>query len=427
MSISRLLTPHPHFHRDFGAVPQRDLCGKRGQRMISPVSATPSRRARREGKGHAHRQRLRRFGHPEGGGERAAPPHATATRRPARRVKQTLRRRRRRRRHRPRHRRRRVLLAARAVGKRQDHRAAVDRRLRGADGRRRAARRQGRDTGRPPTTATSTRCSRTTPCSPTSTSSATSSTGSRSRACARRSGVGAPARCSRRCASAGSATRRPNQLSGGQRQRVALARALVNHPKVLLLDEPLGALDLKLREEMQVELKALQRDVGITFVFVTHDQGEALSMSNRVAVFNGGRLEQVGPPRQVYESPQTTFVASFVGTSNVLSAEQSRRLLGVDAAHSLRPERVRLDGAPPGDDEVCRHRRTARCPVPRLRLPGARRSRRRQPPARPRAERGGDDARRRRIGTSDLAAAGGVRRRRHRDDRRTKRQHRGRT
>jgi putative spermidine/putrescine transport system ATP-binding protein len=149
------------------------------------------------------------------------------------------------------------------------------------------------------------------------------------------------------------ATRRPTQLSGGQRQRVALARALVNHPKVLLLDEPLGALDLKLREEMQVELKALQRDVGITFVFVTHDQGEALSMSNRVAVFNGGRLEQVGTPRQVYESPQTTFVASFVGTSNVLSAEQSRRLLGVDAAHSLRPERVRLDGAPPGDDEVC--------------------------------------------------------------------------
>jgi putative spermidine/putrescine transport system ATP-binding protein len=150
----------------------------------------------------------------------------------------------------------------------------------------------------------------------------------------------------------GFAGRRPNQLSGGQRQRVALARALVNHPKVLLLDEPLGALDLKLREEMQVELKVLQRDVGITFVFVTHDQGEALSMSNRVAVFNNGRLEQVGTPRQVYEAPQTTFVASFVGTSNVLSAEQSRRLLGVDAAHSLRPERVRLDGLAAGDGEV---------------------------------------------------------------------------
>ena len=150
----------------------------------------------------------------------------------------------------------------------------------------------------------------------------------------------------------GFANRRPTQLSGGQRQRVALARALVNHPKVLLLDEPLGALDLKLREEMQVELKALQRDVGITFVFVTHDQGEALSMSNRVAVFNNGRLEQVGTPREIYEAPQTTFVASFVGTSNVLSAEQSKRLLGVDAAHSLRPERVRLDGAPTGDGEV---------------------------------------------------------------------------
>ena len=150
----------------------------------------------------------------------------------------------------------------------------------------------------------------------------------------------------------GFANRRPTQLSGGQRQRVALARALVNHPKVLLLDEPLGALDLKLREEMQVELKALQRDVGITFVFVTHDQGEALSMSNRVAVFNNGRLEQVGSPREIYEAPQTTFVASFVGTSNVLSPEQSKRLLGVDAAHSLRPERVRLDGAPTGDGEV---------------------------------------------------------------------------
>ncbi len=150
----------------------------------------------------------------------------------------------------------------------------------------------------------------------------------------------------------GFASRRPNQLSGGQRQRVALARALVNHPKVLLLDEPLGALDLKLREEMQVELKALQRDVGITFVFVTHDQGEALSMSNRLAVFNNGRLEQVGTPRQVYEAPQTTFVATFVGTSNVLSAEQSRRLLGVAAAHSLRPERVRLDGPAEADGEV---------------------------------------------------------------------------
>ena len=117
--------------------------------------------------------------------------------------------------------------------------------------------------------------------------------------------------------------RRPNQLSGGQRQRIALARALVNHPKVLLLDEPLGALDLKLREEMQVELKNIQRDVGITFVFVTHDQGEALSMSNRIAVFNNGRIEQVGTPREIYDHPATAFVAGFVGISNVPSAQRS--------------------------------------------------------------------------------------------------------
>ena len=136
--------------------------------------------------------------------------------------------------------------------------------------------------------------------------------------------------------------RKPNQLSGGQRQRVALARALVNRPKVLLLDEPLGALDLKLREEMQVELKAIQREVGITFVFVTHDQGEALSMSNRIAVFNHGRIEQVGTPREIYDSPATAFVAGFVGTSNVLSAALSLQLLGVDAAHSIRPERIRI-------------------------------------------------------------------------------------
>jgi putative spermidine/putrescine transport system ATP-binding protein len=136
--------------------------------------------------------------------------------------------------------------------------------------------------------------------------------------------------------------RRPNEMSGGQRQRVALARALVNRPKVLLLDEPLGALDLKLREEMQSELKAIQRDVGITFVFVTHDQGEALSMSSRVAVFNNGRIEQVGAPRDIYERPATRFVANFVGTSNVLSAAMSERLLGTRRPHTLRPERVRI-------------------------------------------------------------------------------------
>ena len=140
--------------------------------------------------------------------------------------------------------------------------------------------------------------------------------------------------------------RKPSQLSGGQRQRVALARALVNRPKVLLLDEPLGALDLKLREEMQVELKAIQRDVGITFVFVTHDQGEALSMSNRVAVFNRGRIEQVGTPREIYDQPKTEFVAGFVGTSNVLSPELSAQLLGAAEAHSIRPERIRVVDQP---------------------------------------------------------------------------------
>ena len=140
----------------------------------------------------------------------------------------------------------------------------------------------------------------------------------------------------------GYGSRQPSQLSGGQRQRVALARALVNRPKVLLLDEPLGALDLKLREEMQVELKNIQHDVGITFVFVTHDQGEALSMSSRVAVFNRGRIEQVGVPREIYEHPATSFVARFVGTSNLLPATLSHRLLGVNQAHTVRPERIRL-------------------------------------------------------------------------------------
>jgi putative spermidine/putrescine transport system ATP-binding protein len=146
--------------------------------------------------------------------------------------------------------------------------------------------------------------------------------------------------------------RRPNQLSGGQRQRVALARALVNQPSVLLLDEPLGALDLKLREEMQVELKSIQHAVGITFVFVTHDQGEALSMSTRIAVFNDGRIEQVGTPQEIYDRPATSFVAGFVGTSNLLDAEQSNRLLGVAHSHTLRPERIRLaNGGDVGGDE----------------------------------------------------------------------------
>ncbi|MFG3062576.1 ABC transporter ATP-binding protein [Streptomyces sp. NPDC048231] len=136
--------------------------------------------------------------------------------------------------------------------------------------------------------------------------------------------------------------RRPGQLSGGQRQRVALARALVGRPRLLLLDEPLGALDLKLREQMQVELKALQREVGITFVFVTHDQEEALTMSDRIAVFNQGRIEQVGTPAEIYERPATAFVASFVGTSNLLRGEAAERVTGTAGTYSIRPEKIRV-------------------------------------------------------------------------------------
>ncbi len=136
--------------------------------------------------------------------------------------------------------------------------------------------------------------------------------------------------------------RKPSQLSGGQRQRVALARALINHPKVLLLDEPLGALDLKLRQEMQVELKAIQHRVGITFIFVTHDQEEAMTMSDRIAVFNHGKIEQVGTPAELYERPRTRFVAGFVGTSNLLDGETAQRITGSDAPISVRPERIRL-------------------------------------------------------------------------------------
>ncbi|MEO5610848.1 MAG: ABC transporter ATP-binding protein [Ornithinibacter sp.] len=149
-------------------------------------------------------------------------------------------------------------------------------------------------------------------------------------------------------------TRRPTQLSGGQRQRVALARALVNRPQVLLLDEPLGALDLKLREQMQVELKAIQRDVGITFLFVTHDQEEALTLSDRIAVFNAGRIEQVGTAREVYERPASAFVAGFVGTSNLLSGETARTLLGSDGSFGIRPEKIHLalPGGPPEQGSV---------------------------------------------------------------------------
>ena len=137
-------------------------------------------------------------------------------------------------------------------------------------------------------------------------------------------------------------SRRPSELSGGQRQRVALARALINRPRVLLLDEPLGALDLKLREQMQLELKAIQREVGITFVFVTHDQDEALTLCDRLAVFNNGRVEQVGRAMDVYEAPASEFVASFVGTSNLISGDAAREILGRDGTFAIRPERMRV-------------------------------------------------------------------------------------
>jgi len=146
--------------------------------------------------------------------------------------------------------------------------------------------------------------------------------------------------------------RKPTALSGGQRQRVALARALVNRPRVLLLDEPLGALDLKLREEMQVELKAIQREVGITFVFVTHDQEEALTMSDRIAVFNRGRIEQIGTPTEVYERPASAFVAGFVGTSNLLTGATAEKILGREGVFSIRPEKIRLNGQEPSMGEV---------------------------------------------------------------------------
>jgi putative spermidine/putrescine transport system ATP-binding protein len=146
--------------------------------------------------------------------------------------------------------------------------------------------------------------------------------------------------------------RRPSQLSGGQRQRVALARALINHPRVLLLDEPLGALDLKLRQQMQVELKNIQEQVGITFVFVTHDQEEALTMSDRIAVFSAGKIEQVGNPADVYEHPASPFVAGFVGTSNLIEGDMAQRITGSTRRFSIRPEKIHLaatETSPDGD------------------------------------------------------------------------------
>nr|WP_295467613.1 ABC transporter ATP-binding protein [Mesorhizobium sp.] len=147
----------------------------------------------------------------------------------------------------------------------------------------------------------------------------------------------------------GYGARKPGQLSGGQRQRVALARALVNKPRVLLLDEPLGALDLKLREQMQEELKSLQKQLGITFVFVTHDQGEALSMADRVAVFNDGRIMQIGSPQEIYRRPATRFVADFVGSSNILPPDFMQRYAGQRRWGSLRPEHIRILAQTAGD------------------------------------------------------------------------------
>ncbi len=143
----------------------------------------------------------------------------------------------------------------------------------------------------------------------------------------------------------------PNSPADNVR-RVALARALINHPKVLLLDEPLGALDLKLRQQMQVELKAIQKRVGITFIFVTHDQEEALTMSDRIAVFSEGKIEQVGLPSEVYERPASSFVAGFVGTSNLISGEAARRITGSAQMFSIRPEKIHLGSVndKPGKD-----------------------------------------------------------------------------
>lgn len=136
--------------------------------------------------------------------------------------------------------------------------------------------------------------------------------------------------------------RKPNQLSGGQRQRIALARAIVVEPKVLLLDEPLGALDLKLREQMQVELKEIQRELSITFIFVTHDQAEALSLSDRVAVFDEGKIVQLGTPQEIYKNPTNTFVADFVGSSTIFNSKESKEIFGIDSICSIRPEHVEI-------------------------------------------------------------------------------------
>ena len=137
--------------------------------------------------------------------------------------------------------------------------------------------------------------------------------------------------------------RKPSELSGGQRQRVALARSLINKPKILLLDEPLGALDLKLREQMQIELKNLQRQFQITFIYVTHDQQEALSMSDRIAIFNDGKIEQVDTPDNIYKNPKTAFVADFIGTTSLVSKQLAADLFNYTSAFSIRPENIKIN------------------------------------------------------------------------------------
>ena len=201
----------------------------------------------------------------------------------------------------------------------------------------------------PPSSARPTRSSRATRCSRTAASSRTWRSASSARRSTRARSSGAWPRSSSASASR-EAKRRPAQLSGGQQQRVALARALVNRPAVLLLDEPLGALDLKLRKQLQVELKRIQRDVGITFVYVTHDQEEALTMSDRIAVMNRGVVEQVADPETVYERPATTFVAGFIGVSNLMPGEVD---LGQRRGRAAAPGR-RADGAARRTPAACR-------------------------------------------------------------------------
>ena len=284
---------------------------------------------------------------------------------------QALRRARRRRRRQPRDRAGRVLLAARSVGLRQDDDAADARRLRGPErgpdhargraGRERAAVQARREHGLPELRALrAPRHRRQRRLRP-----APHARSTRTRSSA------ASARRSSSSTSPSARDARTNELSGGQKQRVALARALVNRPKVLLLDEPLGALDLKLRKQMQVELKQIQREVGITFVYVTHDQEEALSMSDRIAVMHAGRVAQCGPPEDVYEHPSGEFVAGFIGISNLIEGTvadggqvrlDNGMRMPVDAARRRRARRPRQPLDPSREDRDRRggHRRDGR-------------------------------------------------------------------